>query len=286
MPGAIQIRSLNGNGFENLERYDPHHSEVALGICSAPDANTEGTVGYLEEKISDFLANLHEGHLERNEVWLALTTRIMKTLQYPMIATTLSRTEWASLMKPLLQVIKPKSGLASSFPHAVLYGPVEQHGMGLMDPFYHQELLHLQACLEELNKASFLNELLTTSFEELRLEMGFPGRITDAPADVMADAVTKCYTKTVWRFAFQHGFSIEDPWTKLTYAREKDQFLMRAFVQQGYTGARLYRLGVVRKYSGYFHGRWEKNYWTLLGMVHRFPKRGTRLSGLDDPHTC
>ena len=151
-------------------------------------------------------------------------------------------------MKPLLKVIKPKSGLASSFPHTVLYGPVEQHGMGLMDPFYHQELLHLQACLEELNKASFLNELLTTSFEELRLEMGFPGRITDAPADAMADAVTKCYTKTVWRFAFQHGFSIEDPWTKLTYAREKDQFLMRAFVQQGYTGARLYRLGVVRKY--------------------------------------
>jgi hypothetical protein len=102
--------------------------------------------------------------------------------------------------------------------------------------------------MDELNKKSLINELLTTSFEQLRLDIGYPGEITDAPPPPLADAVTDCWTKTVWQFAATHAFTIHDSWPHLQPARQGDKFLMPLFVDLGYQGATLRQLNDCRKY--------------------------------------
>lgn len=165
-----------------------------------------------------------------------------------MTATTLTEDQWDELMKPLLDVVLPQSGIARTFPHAVLYGAEEFQGTGLMHPWYNQELTHFQTCLDELNTDSFISELLRASFESLRLEIGYPGQLTEAPYAPLADAITDSWVKTVWKFAIEKEFSIADESPTLQLARQYDQFLMPAFVNAKYKGATLRKLNDYRKF--------------------------------------
>ncbi|HEY9815206.1 MAG TPA: reverse transcriptase domain-containing protein, partial [Candidatus Obscuribacterales bacterium] len=138
MPGDVHVAQVDSTATEPLQRYDQGHSEITLGVSTAPDGNSKGVARQLMTKITAFLAPLRSAKLERNEVWIALTTRIGKSLGYVMPATTLNYTSWTTLMKRLLSATLPKAGMASNFPRAVIFGPLEHMGAGFMHPFYRQ----------------------------------------------------------------------------------------------------------------------------------------------------
>lgn len=84
-------------------------------------------------------------------------------------------------MSPLLQVWLPPAGFALKFPYCVLYGPTDHQGLGLIHPWYHQELHQLEVIWEEISNETLTGELLQTSLEELRLEIGLFGYLMDPP---------------------------------------------------------------------------------------------------------
>ena len=72
----------------------------------------------------------------------------MKTLEYPMTATTINETDWEHIMVPLLKVGLPRAGMSQKFPHDILFGPTTVQGFGVFHPWYHQQLMHLSTILE------------------------------------------------------------------------------------------------------------------------------------------
>jgi len=96
----------------------------------------------------------------------------MKTLEYRMAATTLSKEHWDALMLPILRICLPKGGYSSNFPHAIMYSPTGFGGRGLMHPWYNQELSHIETFWEETSLESHTGELFGNSVETLRLELG------------------------------------------------------------------------------------------------------------------
>ena len=103
----------------------------------------------------------------------------MKTLKYPMTATTISEVKWEAIMVPLLQTGLPCAGISSKFPCDVLYGPSTFQGFGNIHPWYHQQLIHLIKLMEHTQQNTMTGQLLRTFFEQLRLEIGASGFLTD-----------------------------------------------------------------------------------------------------------
>jgi hypothetical protein len=76
-----------------LTQLEPTDGQCTLGVHLAPDGNNNDAVEYLTNKAEEWKDLIQTGHLQRKDAWQALETTILKTLQYPLPAMTLSEQE-------------------------------------------------------------------------------------------------------------------------------------------------------------------------------------------------
>ena len=101
-------------------------------------------------------------------------------------------------------------------------------------------------CKKEGNKTTTTSHLLRTSAEQLRLETGYGGQLTDIP-----DPLLECVTNRTWlsetiKFMKNIKMGMDDSWGIIPYNRQGDAFLMSLFLQHGYKGHLLYVLNQCR----------------------------------------
>ena len=131
LPGDILVRDADGT-YKNLPRLDPSEANETLGIFIAMDGNQLAEVAKLRSKAEEFADHVRTGFVTREEAWHALNTTIMKTLEYPMEAISLNKSQWDHIMKPILKTTLPRAGVVRTFPRDILYAPSDFTGMGLM----------------------------------------------------------------------------------------------------------------------------------------------------------
>ncbi|HEY9818173.1 MAG TPA: hypothetical protein V6D20_20565, partial [Candidatus Obscuribacterales bacterium] len=232
-----------------LQRHETDHAEQTLGIFLAPDRNTQQQVEYLKDKARAFAGHIRAGSLSRNDVWVAMKTTILKTMEYPMRATNITRDDWEAIYSPILAICLPRSGISRNFPRTVAFSPTEFQGLGIMHPWYQQELSHIQALLEENAKPlSVAKTFMQISAESLRLELGIGGPFTSIDYKTASAIATKGWWTSVWRSAQQFHIDIDDPYEPIRLIRDKDQFLMQAFLNNGFRGKTLHQLNECRMY--------------------------------------
>jgi hypothetical protein len=101
MHGETSIRDTYGNR-EILDRHEPQVATETLGVWQAMDGNNTTEIASLRKKTEAFAECIRTGFVSKNDAWFAITTTIMKTLQYPMATTTISEEEWEYIMVPVL----------------------------------------------------------------------------------------------------------------------------------------------------------------------------------------
>ena len=99
---------------------------------------------------------------------------LMKTFEYPMVATQLDEGTWTAILRPTLQSALQKAGMSMNFPRDVLFGPALFQGYQLQHPYYTQEISHITTLLQESVRKSQTGKLLRMTAECLRLELGIP----------------------------------------------------------------------------------------------------------------
>jgi len=170
MAATIQMHDEQGS-LQTLQRHEPTHPEKTLGMLTAPDGSMEawelddageqirvGQIPYLQEKVKEFTTKIKSAqNTLPNDVWVAITSATMKTLEYPMTALTITKQGRDEIMKPLLHFCLPVAGYSQHFPRAVIFGPSEQGGKGLMYPWHNQELTHLEANSRNTHRRIFYN---------------------------------------------------------------------------------------------------------------------------------
>jgi hypothetical protein len=107
-------------------------------------------------------------------------------------------------------------------------------GLGVMHPFHFKELEHWETILRCGNNGTTTGGLIQVSLEELRLELGVSGMITEWDYYVLEDCGTDCWVKTVWKYGWDYAIDLQDRLPQLELRREKDLFLMEAFTQHNY----------------------------------------------------
>ena len=113
------------------------------------DGNNMKECEILREKSEQYASCIRTGFISRDDAVVALHSTIMKSLEYPMTAVTLTKKEWDYIMAPLLQVALPKMGYVRSFPCDIVYAPKALLCIGTMHPWVNQELAHIETCLQE-----------------------------------------------------------------------------------------------------------------------------------------
>jgi len=143
--GEVKVRDIDGQK-KTLLREAPHEATKSLSMFPAPGGNTTAQATYLRDKGIAFARRLRgRSKKQRNDVWITTQTTIMKTFEYPMRAICLTKTQWDKIMAPVFLAAKTRSGFSKGFPNVVMYGPTEFQGLGMMNPWIHQELKHIEA---------------------------------------------------------------------------------------------------------------------------------------------
>jgi hypothetical protein len=88
-PGDIYIQDSDGSKVMLITRLEPSEAHQTLGIMIAMDGNCKAEIVHLRGKAEEFADQLRTGFIRKIDAWYALTATIMKTLEYPMHATTI-----------------------------------------------------------------------------------------------------------------------------------------------------------------------------------------------------
>ena len=91
-PASLSVRAPNGI-VQELERLDPKEARRTLGVRLALDGNNNAELEFRKNQAQEWADALRTGRLPRPLAWLSMTTTILRSLQYPLPATTFSRRE-------------------------------------------------------------------------------------------------------------------------------------------------------------------------------------------------
>ena len=112
-PGEIYMDDIYGERHK-LNRLAPDETERALGVRLAADGNCKAELAFLKSRVNQWADSIRTGCLPRHLAWQSMTTTILKSIQYPLPATTLSHVECQLIMKPLLKVGLSATGVMST----------------------------------------------------------------------------------------------------------------------------------------------------------------------------
>ena len=220
-----------------------------LGVVLAPDGNSEDGYKTLLKKAQQWTAYMKAGHLVPSLAWMATNTTIMKGLEYPLPAMTLSEKQCAKIMTTIKQGLLPKAQISKSIPEAVLYGPIDDGGMGLHHLYHTQGLLHIDKFVKHIASNSITGKLLRVTVELAQLEIGIGRQLFSLDYCDFECLLEVSWIKSLWKFAYDNEITIINRITSMPLPqREGDVFLMEAFQAQGYTNNQLKMLNNCRKF--------------------------------------
>jgi hypothetical protein len=168
-PGELSIRDVDGDNRVTIARLDIHESREALGVWNSPDGKNTTEFLKLKQKSKQWAENIRIGHLRRDDAWEAMNTTILRSLDYPLMATTLSEEECRKIISPVLLVALPRSKVQRRMPRQLVHGPLSRQGLAVSSLFTNQLIQHLQACLRHGGRNTITGQLLQSSGENLIL---------------------------------------------------------------------------------------------------------------------
>lgn len=152
----------------------------------------------------------------------------MKTIGYCLLASILSKSEIDDIMKPLLRIGLPKSGVCRTMARSVVYGSISHQGLGVQYPFWNQGISKIQLLVD--NSHTLSQQLLDVAWHNTVKETGLGDNFWDIDFARVKHIVTKGWYSTLWEFLSQaEGLSITriDGLGHRPFRFEGDQYLMR-----------------------------------------------------------
>lgn len=104
----------------------------------------EHQVKHMVDKATNWANIVRSSGLSRAEVWYSLKTMIMKTLEYPLLATIMTERDLDNIMSILLKVRLSKSGICRTISRKLVYSSKKYFGFGIRHLFATQGISKLK----------------------------------------------------------------------------------------------------------------------------------------------
>ena len=209
----------------DLQQLPVHIGMRTLGVILAPDGNNKDQLAALLDKAEQWADLISTGHLDRKEAWRALNSTILKALEYPLTATTLTQEETTKIFAPIRQAALPASGIVRTFPTAIAHAPLKYQGLAIPDLYATQQTKHIMTLLKFGGTNTVTGNLIQQSIELLKIEIGISRPLHEISITKVEQLATNSWVKTTWMFMEKYFFHInEEP--QFMLRRENDGYLM------------------------------------------------------------
>ena len=155
MPGDLTLPALHGNERVILTRLEAHETRKALGLKLCRDGKDSANVAFFRSKTVAWADLIRTSKLRKADAWHGLLSTIMKSIEYPLMATCFSETQCRNIMAPAVMAGLNKSSIQKFFPRELVCGPTSMQGLGVK--FIHTTQLaeHLSMMMRHGHRDSF-----------------------------------------------------------------------------------------------------------------------------------
>ena len=226
----LKVRDENGQEVE-VQQVPVQEAKRTLGVYLAPDGSNDQMKEALLNKAKEWAEQIRVGHLGREESWRALKTTIMKSIEYPLLSSTFSDKDLRDIMRPVLKQGLSQSGIANTFPRAVVYSSQTFLGLGLKDPYTTQTIKHLGAIVTYMESACITGQLLRQNWELMQLEIGVAQPMQEISYKHFEPLMTQNWIQRAWQSADVHNIVVfqEKP-SGESLLRENDKYFMEVVI--------------------------------------------------------
>ena len=144
----------------------------SLGMMLRPDDIQANQFEFLLSKARKWRDSIWTRQIKPGDAWHCMNSTIMRTIEYPLVATNLSRRQCEQIMAPIFKFGLPKSKIQRNMPRALVYGSTRVQGLEVYHPHSTQLIEHLQAIMRHGCRNTPLGIKLRALIEGHALEMG------------------------------------------------------------------------------------------------------------------
>ena len=222
-----QLKVRNKDGIEEqLEHQTFAIAKEMLGVYLAPNGQQKTQLGVMKSKAKAWSTHIRASNLNQYSVWRAMNTTIIKTLEYPLVATTLTAEELKSLMFPVLSAGLTGSGICRYFPRAVLYGPLNKQGLGMNNIYHVQCIRHITDIIDHSWKNTPSGKFITANIEACKLEIGLLGKIFDRQCEAPWHSTPNSWIYDTFQYCQKYHIRFREPGADLLPKRDNDRSIM------------------------------------------------------------
>ena len=225
-PGSLHLPGQP----DPVPRLSPSKAKEALGIMIRPDGDMKDEFKYLQKKIAKWCDSIRTKRLKPSEAWYCLNATIMKTIEYPLTATTFTRNQIDELMAPIRKTALNLFHVQSRLPHKLTYGTVERRGLGIRDPYQLQLIFHLQSILRHAHMDTPSNDLHAENMDLTQLYVGSSAPFWELPYPTYGSLAPKGWMKSTWEALHDTPLTIQGPDITVPTQRTFDTHLMDIFI--------------------------------------------------------
>ena len=223
-----------------LKLLAPDEAKRMLGVFLAIDGSNTVQIKHMRNIAEGWYDKVRTGHITREDAWRALHGTIIKTLEYPLLALTLTKEACNTIMAPVLHGGLSKMGVCKNMPRDLVYGPLKYQGLGIPNLYTTQGLSHIVTVLTHCWRGTETGKLIQTSVEIAKVEAGLHGSLWEHDYNIYSHLIEDSWVKHLWHYIWEIGATFKDTTPDFSYAREGDIALTEGF-------AECYRLGIITR---------------------------------------
>ena len=226
IPGDLTLPQGDDRTPTPIQRLEVTEAKELLGLMIRPDSNESDQFDSLLAKARKWRDAIRTRKVNRHDAWYAMNHTIMRTMEFPLMATTLTRQECKALMTPILLGGLPPSGVQRHMPRALVHGSNAVQGMSVPHLHATQTIQHLQAICRHGTRSTATGVLLRNTMQGLQLELGSGTPFWDLPHPVWKPLATYSWISCTWEALHETPLRVKGPLSPPPLKRTHDVYLM------------------------------------------------------------
>jgi len=243
------IQGIN-QGIEYIRTEDPSKARRMLGVYVAPDGNSKKQFQVLRTKSEVWSKRVRSQHLNGYETLMAYNQGIMKSLEYPVGSSHLTKNQCEKIQSPALKICLQKNGIASTISRRYIFGPTRYGCLGLQELYTELGTQKVEMLIGHARKNDNTNKILRISLGCLQQEVGITRSVLQCAYDTFSGWATHSWMKQLWQFLSTIGGTIRhiETWTpKPTFSRDVN--IMEEVAQWEVTQETKYKINICRLFK-------------------------------------
>jgi len=248
-PGSLFLH--NKGRPETIERLEVTEACKTLGIWSHPDGLVTDEANALKSKALKWADAVRTERINPTEAWHSINHTIMKMIEHPLVATSISKKDMHDVMRPILQAALPKARIQKHFPHKLVYGTLMTEGFGVYDPSASQVIKHVHSLIWHIFQDSPSNDLHVQNMELVQYYAGTEKPLWDMPFAEHGHLAPQGWMAFTWQELSETSLSLKPPLATMPPRRALDLSVNEVMVREKLEPSRRKLLNEVRLHMGF-----------------------------------